>query len=140
LNFNIFRVLCTNNEAKGSKIMRISKVIIATVIASSIAQAIPIEQFKSKNGARFNNFGVTMKAKIRSINCNHSVGYGKKSRRACRVSAQHKMKGQRDQPIFLTFDKYYEKKLRKLQAIGNYRFVSCTYTHKKKLMGDCSIK
>lgn len=118
----------------------LSKILAVTLLLSSVSQAIPMEVFKSKNAARFNNFGITMKAKIRKINCSYSLSYGSRSKKACRVTAQHKLKGQRDQAIFLVFDKFYEKKLHRLKATNSYRFVSCTYTHKKKMMGDCSIK
>jgi hypothetical protein len=119
--------------------MTFVKPIIVLITLCSFTQAITIELFKSKNPARFNNFGVTMKAKINSIDCNYRVGYGK-GRKSCRATAQHQLKGQRDQAIYLVFDKFYASKLQMMQKQGGYRFVSCVYTHKKKLMGDCTIK
>ena len=120
--------------------MKLSNVFITLIVSTTLSMAIPIELFKSKNGARFNNFGVTMKAKIMNIDCSYVLGYGKSSRKACRALAMHKMKGKRDQSIHLVFDKFNAHKLQKMKNAGNYRFVSCTYTHKKKIMGDCSIK
>lgn len=116
------------------------KLIVVIALSSSLLMAIPIELFKSKNGARFNNFGVTMKAKLSSIDCTYALGYGKSARKSCKALAKHKMKGQRDQDIQLVFDKFYEKKLQDFMRQGSYRFVSCTYTHKKRLMYDCTIK
>ena len=120
--------------------MKHFKNIIVLALSTSFLMAIPIELFKSKNGARFNNFGVTMKAKLNSIDCHYTLGYGNKARKSCKVVAKHQMKGQRDQDIYLVFDRFYEKKLQNFMRQGTYRFVSCTYTHKKRLMFDCSIK
>lgn len=120
--------------------MQYLKIGLTILLVSSFSSAIPIELFKSKSGARFNNFGVTMKAKIQRIDCNYALGYGKNARKSCKVLAKHQMKGESDQDIFLLFDKYYEKKLQNLMRQGSYRFTSCTYTHKKRLMYDCSIK
>jgi len=120
--------------------MKLIRNIVILALSASLLMAIPIELFKSKNGARFNNFGVTMKAKPTNIDCHYTLGYGKNARKSCKVLAKHQMKGQRDQDIYLVFDKFYEKKLQNFMRQGSYRFVSCTYTHKKRLMFDCSIK
>ena len=120
--------------------MKLNRIFLVLTVTLSLSMAIPIELFKSKNGARFNNFGVTMRAKIMSIDCNYTLGYGKSSRKACRVAAMHQMKGKRDQNIHLVFDKFYANKLQRMKKQGGYRFVSCTYTHKRKIMGDCTIK
>ena len=120
--------------------MKFSRIFLITSLTLSLSMAIPIELFKSKNAARFNNFGVTMKAKIISIDCNYVQGYGKSSRKACRATAIHKMKGKRDQNIRLIFNKFHANKLVQMKKQGGYRFVSCTYTHKKRIMADCTIK
>ncbi len=120
--------------------MKLLNYMVVSVLMCSALQAIPIELFKSKNAARWNNQGVTMQAKIISIDCNYKVGYGNNAPNACRAKAYHKLKGQRDQGIFLIFDKYFANKLQALQRQGDYRFVSCVYTHKKKIMSDCTIK
>ena len=120
--------------------MKLIRKIIILALSTSFLMAIPIELFKSKNGARFNNFGVTMKAKLTTMDCHYTLGYGKSARKSCKVLAKHKMKGQRDQDIHLVFDRFYEKKLQNFIRQGNHRFVSCTYTHKKRLMYDCTIK
>ena len=120
--------------------MKALRIIFLFLLSFSLAKAIPIELFKSKNGARFNNFGVTMKAKIQNIDCHHTLGYGKSARKTCKVYVLHKMKGKRDQSISLIFDRFYAKKLQRLQQEGNYRFVSCTYSHKRRIMRDCTIK
>jgi len=120
--------------------MNLYSLVLSLIVATSFSMAVPIEQFKSKHSARFNNFGVTMMAKVKTINCNYKLGFGKSSRQVCRVLASHQMKGKSDQSIHLVFDKFYAKKLHHLKRLNNYRFVSCTYTHSKKVMGDCSIK
>lgn len=116
------------------------KVIASLIIGASFAQAIPIEVFKSKPAARFHNYGVTMNAKIKSIDCTKVIGYGAKARQACFAIANYKRKGKMDDTIYLYFDKSYQNRLNQFIQAQRYGFVACTYTHKTKRLKQCSIK
>ncbi len=115
------------------------KTLTSWIVVSSLLEAVPIELFKSKHPSRFDNYGVTMWAKIRSVDCTHMIGYGKRERQSCRVTADYRTKGKPDQMIILIFDKRQEMTLNALKN-RDYRFISCVYGHKKRRMDECVVK
>lgn len=116
------------------------KALLTVLAGFTLIHAVSIEQFKTKNAARYHNYGVTMQAKIGPIDCTKMLGYGKKAKKACFVVAKYKRKGKTDDTIFLYFPPVYQPKLVQVHQTGRYGFIACQYTHKTKRFKECSIK
>lgn len=117
------------------------KLSLILLVSATFSQAIPIEVFKSKPAARFNNYGVTMNAKIKSMDCTKIVGYGNRAKKVCMTVTSYKRKNSSmDGTSYLYFNLSDRNTLQTFINSGRYGFIACTYTHKTRHLQDCSIK